>query len=207
MPRWDADAPPADRLGLVAAEDASDGAGAAERNDDVRMSEHADIMAAEIADYQAKIAALNARLRPVIVAKSAHIVRAMPQNATTPGASDTEAAQRRRLRALRRMCTDWMVDAAEAAGVSEHSWGRMERGPTGIDIVALARFCRAYQVPSEYVTTGEFAGLSREQIDRLVALEAEEAAIAAGGRTAGPRRRRRGGRSRQKDTPGTATDA
>lgn len=152
-------------------------------------------------------AGLQARFRPVRGAGGADTVAPMPKRSdTTSAASEIENAQRRRLRVLRRLATDYQVDAAEAAGVSEHSWGRMERGPTAVDPVALARFCAAYGLPAEYVITGGLSGFDRTQMARVLELEAADqvAAISAEGRTGARQRRRRestpeaGGKPRQR---------
>lgn len=92
----------------------------------------------------------------------------MPKTAPlTPAASRIKDLQARRLTALREMLEPFKKDAAESAGVSEHSWGRYEQGESGIDPIALATFCLKYKVPAEWVITGRLFGMPDDLIQKI----------------------------------------
>lgn len=74
-------------------------------------------------------------------------------------ASTIMARQSERLRRLRRLLGLRQPAAAEAAGITRDSWGRMERGEQRVDMVALAKFCASQDIPAGYVVTGDYAGL------------------------------------------------
>lgn len=93
----------------------------------------------------------------------------------SPEATKLAHAQALRLRRFRSTLTPIQADAARAAGVGKDVWNRMELGETRINAVALARFCDAYEVPTEYVMTGRFTGLEESLVRALVLLESEEA--------------------------------
>jgi DNA-binding XRE family transcriptional regulator len=86
----------------------------------------------------------------------------------TPAASRLKELQARRLKAIRELLEPFQKDAAEAAGVSEHSWGRYESGQSEINPLALAFFVKKYpDATADWVLTGDMRGLSNEVIDRL----------------------------------------
>lgn len=75
-------------------------------------------------------------------------------------ASAIREGQKRRLNLLREALNPVQADAARVAGVSVWSWNRMEKpGGTGIDPVAVARFCAFHQIPGEYILSGDLSGL------------------------------------------------
>lgn len=89
---------------------------------------------------------------------------------TTPSASRIQALQKARLRAIRQIVTSSQVDAARASDVSASAWNRMELHPGyGIDAVALAKFCSAYNIKAaEWVISGVFASLEDRYTKLLV---------------------------------------
>jgi transcriptional regulator with XRE-family HTH domain len=93
----------------------------------------------------------------------------MPKTAPlTPAASRLKALQSARLKALRELVEPYKKDAAEVAGVSEHSWGRYEANDkSGINPLALAAFALAYKVPAEWVLTGRLTGMPDDLISKL----------------------------------------
>lgn len=65
--------------------------------------------------------------------------------------------------------------AHAAAGISRDAWGRMERGETRIDAVALARWATHHGVSPEYVLTGGLSGLPGDLARELVQVELRDA--------------------------------
>lgn len=88
-------------------------------------------------------------------------------------ASAIMARQSERLKRLRRLIGLRQPAAAEAAGITRDSWGRMERAEQRVDTVALAKFCLSQGVPSGYVVTGDYAGLDPSLLRDII--KAEEA--------------------------------
>jgi DNA-binding XRE family transcriptional regulator len=109
-------------------------------------------------------------------------------------ASTLRIEQAKRLRRLRNRCGATQDEAAAAAHVTRDTWLRMEntgsRG-TRIDAVSLRRFCAFYDVPGEYVLSGDFIGLERHVIEEIVLLERAELASS---------------KESTADTPGSAPD-
>jgi transcriptional regulator with XRE-family HTH domain len=96
--------------------------------------------------------------------------------------SDTAASMLRdqatRLARLRQLLGMKQIDAAEAAGVTRDSWGRMERGDTRIDVIALARFLAQTEAGAGYVICGTFEGLPNDLVRDLIRAETEAEAAA-----------------------------
>lgn len=84
------------------------------------------------------------------------------------------AAQQARLRRLREAVEPVQADAARRAGVSVHTWSRMEIGRTTVDPIALARWCQAHDLPADYVIMGRLDGLPDSLKRLLVLAEAEQ---------------------------------
>lgn len=85
--------------------------------------------------------------------------------------SEVRTAQSWRLRLLRRLVNARQAKPAEIAGVSYHSWSRMETAETGIDALALFRFCEYYELPSHYVICGRLDGVAPEIVALIKAAE------------------------------------
>jgi transcriptional regulator with XRE-family HTH domain len=110
----------------------------------------------------------------------------------TPAVSKVRNEQAARLTRLRELLDLGVGQAAEYAGVSRHSWKRMETGEANIDAVALARFLREAKLPAEYVVTGGYAGLPDALVKALVAAELPRPPAAEEQTSAGAGRARRG---------------
>jgi len=110
----------------------------------------------------------------------------------SPEATRIAAEQQQRLRRLRVALTPNQAEAARASGVGKDAWNKMEMGRTRVNAVALARFCGAYGLPTEYVMTGAFTGLPDGLVRQLVDLErleeAERREVASEGGTSAPLR-------------------
>lgn len=94
---------------------------------------------------------------------------------SSEAASVVRESQKARLRRLRQILEPVQADAARRAGVSIHSWSRMETpGKTSVDPVAVARWCQAQSIPADYIIMGRLDGLP-DAVKRLVMLaEAED---------------------------------
>ena len=112
-------------------------------------------------------------------------------------AASVRKAQQVRLRRLRESVEPVQANAARRAGVSVHSWSRMETGLSSVDIVALARWCESYNLPADYVVTGRLDGLPDAVKRQLILAETALAAAATSGAVQGPPSQRRRGRPRR----------
>lgn len=110
--------------------------------------------------------------------------------------------QAARLTRLRLVLDASLAEFAERSGLSRHQYGRMERGETHVDGVALAQLVVSLGIPGEYVLTGSMAGLSDPLIRNLVEREVRDREVAAGRMMAVLEPRRRG-RPRRKSTART----
>ena len=93
----------------------------------------------------------------------------MPQRSDRqPSAADRLALIARRLRAVREIVCPVQSDAARAAGETAPTWNRYERGGSRVDILALASFCDAYDVTTDFILRGTPVGLRHEVLIRLL---------------------------------------
>lgn len=120
-------------------------------------------------------------IEPFFAARPGRMVPGMAKHSDmSMAAARIRSAQQERLRRLREAVEPVQADAARRAGVSVHTWSRMEIGRTTVDVVALARWCDAHGLPADYVVTGRLDGLPDGLKRALVLAEAEAAQQSAG---------------------------
>lgn len=125
-------------------------------------------------------------------------------------ASRIKAAQARRLLWLREQMGLRQMQAAELAGVTRFSWGRMEKGEALIDTVALVRFLARWGYSADWVVSGRATGLPEDlAYDLQTRARRSEADPPAAGSAAAGSAAARGaatsGTSRQRSRAGTGS--
>ncbi len=93
---------------------------------------------------------------------------AMTKARRPPSATAARAEMALRLRRIREIVEANQAEVARAVDVTAATWNNYELGKRDIDPLVLAKFCRRYDVSSDWIVLGDISALSSPYLAAMV---------------------------------------